>query len=346
VTRLQATLAALALAVAAIGATSCSPLCAQDDASQQAPAPQNPFRPFDRKAYEAHARSLGANDAQMAQFAQQAEELGVPRAADSLMRAVRPEFGKAVELSEAGDPKAALALAQCIASDRDAVVGAHVRYHMARVFLDGDDPERAVEILNEYLAQNINCSPLDGEAAFFYAQALADVPLPDLALPRLKAFLQWFPDASERFRATAQQRIAEIERQQESRLHNLADRMKKVGRDLKKQKTNDPIQVEQKEMTEELQQLIEMYEERERQSSGPPNGNGPSSNPANQSQLTEGEGRIGNLEKRVSLNDRWGDMKDKDRKEIESAVQNNLPPQYRKLLEEYYKKLGTGGANK
>ena len=46
------------------------------------------------------------------------------------------------------------------------------------------------------------------------------------------------------------------------------------------------------------------------------------SGPANQSALTEGEGRIGSLEKRVSLTDRWGPMKDEDRKEIESAIQN------------------------
>ena len=39
--------------------------------------------------------------------------------------------------------------------------------------------------------------------------------------------------------------------------------------------------------------------------------------------------------------DRWGDMKQKDREKIESEVQTNLPPQYRKMLEEYYKRLGT-----
>ncbi len=322
-----------------------SSLCAQGE--QDPPAVvQSPFQPFDRAAYEARAKKLGATDAQLQAFAQDLAELGPARAGDKLMRTLRPTFDAAVKLSEDGDPKAALALAQVAAAETDSALGAHARYHLARVFLDGDDPERAVEILNDYLKNNINTSPLDAEAAFFYAQALAEIPLPDLALPRLRAFLQWFPDASERFRATAQQRIGELETQQESRLHNLADRMKKVTRDLKKQKTNDPIQVEQKEMTEELQELIEIYEEQERQSSGPPNGNGPSNAPANQSSLTEGEGRIGNLEKRVSLNDRWGDMKDKDRKEIESAVQNNLPPQYRKLLEEYYKKLGTGGDKK
>jgi tetratricopeptide (TPR) repeat protein len=317
---------------------------AQQDPSV-ASGPQNPFRPFDPAAYAAHAKSLGASEEQLARFAADCADAGPARAGDALMRALDQGYDAAVRLGEDGDPKAALALAQ-VAARADATLGAHARYHLARVLLDGDDPEGAVAILNEYLDKNKNRSPLDGEAAFFYAQALAEVPMPDAALPRFVAFLQWFPDASERFRATAQQRIAELQRQQESRLHTLADRMKKVGRDLKKQKTNEPIQVEQESMIEELQELIEMYEERERQTSGPPSGNSPSNNAANQSALTEGEGRIGKLENRVSLADRWGDMKDKDRKEIESAVQNSLPPQYRKLLEEYYKKLGTSAPDK
>ena len=41
-----------------------------------------------------------------------------------------------------------------------------------------------------------------------------------------------------------------------------------------------PIQIEQEKFIEELQELIEMYEEMERQAGGPPSGNGPSSNPA------------------------------------------------------------------
>lgn len=321
-------------------------LRAQDEPAASAPAVQSPFRPFDRAAYEAHAKKLGATDAQLEQFTREVGEVGVERAADALMRALRKDFDAAVRLGEDGDPKAVLALAEILAKDSDTVLGGHVRYHMARLFLDSDDPERAVEILNEYFQLDINLTPLDGETAFFYAQALAEIPRGDLALPRFRAFMEWFPQASERFRATAQQRVAELERQQESRLHVLADRMKKVGRDLKKQKTNEPIQVEQKEMIEELSELIEMYEQQEKQSGGPPNGNGPSNNPATQSALTEGEGRIGNLEKRVSLADRWGPMPEKDRKQIESQVQTKLPPQYRKLLEGYYKKLGTGNNGK
>lgn len=327
------------LAVAAlVGATAAHRAGAQDDG----PRVQNPFRPFDQKAFEAHVQQLGASVQQLLRFIAQVEELGAPRAADALLRSMFPDFDAAVLRAEQGDPVAALSLAQVLSNRSDPVLGGHVRYHLARVFLDGNDPERAVEILNEYLQQNINRTALDPEAAYFYAQALAEIPLPEHALPRFKAFLAWFPDASERFRTAAQQRIAELERQQDSRLHTLADGMKKVSRDLGKQKTDRPVQVEQEGFVEELDELIKLYEEMERQSSGSPSGNQQSNSPASNSALVEGEARIGSLEKRASVADRWGPMRDKDRKEVESAVQNTLPPHYRRMLEEYFKKLGTG----
>jgi tetratricopeptide (TPR) repeat protein len=303
------------------------------------------FKPFDRAGFETAAQQLGATPAQLEAFGRQAEELGLPRAADALLRGVVPAFDAAVALREADDPKAALELAKVLAATQDPLLQAHVRYHLAQVFLASDDPERATEILHGYLTQNINRSPLDPEAAFFYAQALAELPIPELAMSWFRSFLLQFPDASERFRATAHQRIAEME-QQKSPLHELADGMKKTTRDIRKQKTDKPVQVDQEKFIEKLDELIEMFEEMERQSSGPASGLGPSNAPAASSALPGGESTVGNLNKRPSLADRWGDMKDADRQKIESEVQSSLPPQYRKMLEEYYKKLGAGGGER
>lgn len=313
---------------------------AQSDPSKQ----EEPFfKPFDRAAYETAAQKLGATDAQLQAFAQQVTEVGAARAGDDLVRKLLPAFDAAVKRVEAADPAGALELAKVLAATTDPVAQAHVRYHLSRVFLDGDDPESAVDVLFDYLEQNRNRTPLDGEAAFFYAQALAEIPRADLAVPRFRAFLKWFPEASERFRSTAQQRIKELEIQQDSRLHKLADEMKKTTRDLKKPKTDEPVQTDQLEYVKELAELIEMYEEMERQGGGAPSGNQQSSGPAEKSALVDGEARIGSLDKKTAVSDRWGNMKDKDREKIEAEVQNSLPPQYRKMLEEYYKKLGTGG---
>lgn len=304
---------------------------------------QNPFTPFDRAKFEAAARALGATDEQLQQFATDLDELGASRAADSLLRKAVPQFGAAVNAAEAGEPAAALELTKVLAGTEVPLLRAHVRYHLARLFLDNDDPERSIEVLNDYLRQDLNVSPLDGEAAYFYAQSLAEVPLIDDAIPRFRAFLQWFPDASERFRAAAHQRLLELERQQQSRLHQLADGMKKTTRDLRKERTGKPTQLDQERYIEELDELIEMFKEMENQSGGPASGLGPSNSPATQSALPGGEGTVGSLEKRPSLADRWGPMRDAEREKIMADVQKTMPPQYQKMLEEYYKKLGKAG---
>ena len=307
---------------------------------EQAPRVENPFTPFDRAKFEVAARQLGATDAQLQVFGTEFDELGAARAADNLLRHAVPAFGAAVAAAEDSDPAAAVALARLLADSESQLLHAHTRYHLARLFLDSDDPERAMEVLGEYIRHDINISPLDGEAAYFYAQSLAEVPLVEYAIPRFHAFLQWFPDASERFRSAAHQRVLELERQQESRLHQLADGMKKTTRDLKKERTGEPVQIDQESYLEQLDELIKEFEEKEKQSSGPASGLGPSNNPAASSALPGGEGTVGNLDKRPSLADRWGDMKDSEREKILADVQNTMPPQYQKMREEYYKKLG------
>lgn len=339
-----------------LGALGTLPLVAQ----AAAPTPQDPaaappaakpqraveFKPFDRAKFEAAAQQLGATPAQLQAFGAQIGEVGLARAADDLVRSLNPAFDAAVKLHEAGDPNAALELTKVLAGTESSLLQAHVRYHLARTFLDSEDPDLAVRTLADYFGQNIDLSPLDGEAAFFYAQALADVPLPEQAIQWFQGFLRHFPDASERFRSAASQRKGEIEMQQESRLHDLANGMQKTKRDLRRQKTDKPVQVDQEKYLTELDALIEEYQKKEAQSSGPPSGNGPSSNPASNSALPEGEGTVGTLNKRPSLIDRWGEMKDAEREKIEAKVQKGLPPQYQKILEGYYKKLTKAAGEK
>lgn len=302
------------------------------------------FRPFDRAAYEAHAKVLGATPEQLQTFDKQVGELGVGVAADNLMRGINPAYDAAVKLSEAGEPRAALELTKVLSATTDKALQGHVRYHLARVFLDGDDPEEAVHVLNQYIKEDSNLTPLDDEVVYFYAQALAEVPMAEEALNLFRGFLQWFPNASERYRATAHQRAQELAGQIDSPLHQLADGMKHVGRELKKQETGKPTQDEQKQFVVKLQELIEMYEEQEKKGGGAPSGNQRPNGPADSSALPGGEARIGSLEKRANIADRWGNMKDKEREKIEAEVKNILPAESRKALEEYFKKLGGGGS--
>lgn len=180
---------ACAASIAALLAALLSPpLAAQDE---------RPFRPFDREAFVAHLRTLGADDAAVAAFAADADAAGLGAAADDLLQRLVPAYGAAVERALDGDPRAALELAACVAGD-DPYLRAHGRYHLGRVFLDADDPEAAVEIFAEFLREDRNRTPLDADVAFFYASALADIPLTEPAIRAFDKYLTLFPDATAR----------------------------------------------------------------------------------------------------------------------------------------------------
>ena len=66
-------------------------------------------------------------------------------------------------------------------------------------------------------------------------------------------------------------------------------------------------------------------------------------NPASQSALPGGQSRIGNLRDAPKVAERWGNYQDRERKSIEADVQTRLTGPWKKMVEEYYKKLNRGG---
>jgi TolA-binding protein len=337
--------AALLWVGAALAAQQDPPLPQPPAVEQAAPAApaKSPFLPFDAAAFRAHFQAQGVPAAQLEALTARIGEVGAAAACDEFLRTWSGDYGAAAKLAEAGDPQAALSLAKLLAGDPDPYLRAHVRYHLGRVFLDGDDPERAIVVLREFLNQDLNRTPLDGEALFFLGQAMRDLPQPEQALRAFAAFLQFFPDAPERFRSAAEQHVGELQAQMDSPLHGLADEMKGVERRIKKTDTGEETQKRQDAIVSELQKIIEEIEEREKQMGGGPGGLNNPSNPATKSALPDaGATRIGALNKVPGVADRWGRAKDQDRAAVETDVQQNLPPHYRALLEEYYRRLGTG----
>jgi hypothetical protein len=309
--------------------------------SQVAAQEGNPFRPFDPTAFEHHVRGLGAGPEQIEAFrAGIRDHPGI--SADGLLRSLVDSYGRAVDQAENGDPRAALSLAEIVASTKDLYVRAHARYHLGRTFLDGDDADKASHVLADFLQHDRNLTPLDAEAAFFYATSLADTPMPGLAARAFGDYLRIFPDAPERYRAVAQQRRAELLAQFLNPLHEIADSMKGIERRLRRAETGRATQDEQHNIIARLQELIDQLEEQEKQSSGGPSGNTQPNAAANNSAAPSGASRIGDLARIPGVSDRWGDLKERKRKEIEAEAQTKLPSRYAKMLEDYYKKLGRG----
>ena len=324
----------------------CAAALAQDPPNQE-PAKAEPAksaRRFDAKAFAAYAQQKGASAELIAAFEKE------PQAgtADTLMRAIHPGYGAAVTLAESGSPEAAVKLAQVLAgAGSDLRLEAHARYHLGRAFLDRDDPEHALAILGPFVERCLGQSALDAEACYFLAHALVQVPDPERAKLALQTFLASYSgrgtgEAPERYLASAKQMLAELEGQADNPLHGIADTMKNCERHIKRTDTGKETQDKQQQVLTKLEEIIKMLEEQEKQSGGAPSGNQASGNPANKSAAPPGAARIGSLDKVNGVADRWGMMKDAERKAIENDIATKLPPQFSKMLEEYTKKLGKG----
>jgi len=300
----------------------------------------NPFRPFDREAFVKAIQAAGATDAQVQRFHAQAAEESAGAAAEELLRAVFPKYAAALAELEGADPRGVLSLAALIAESQQPHVRAHARYWLGRAFLDVDDPEGAVEVFTEYLRHDRNVSPFDGEVVFFYGSALARVPEREAAAGVLREFVQLFPDAPERYRASAAQLIAELE-SKINPLHEIADTMGGVERRIRKTDTGEETQRRQEDVIAKLQKIIEQVEEMEKQSSGGGGGNSPNS-PRQDSNLTPGATEVGKLNRARDVTDRWGMLKDRERKAIEGEAEAKLSGRHRKLVEDYYRRLSRG----
>jgi len=297
---------------------------------------------FDPAAFAAWAKQKGANQAQVEAFETALKSDGVGPAAESLLRQLSQPYAKAIGLVEKNAPEAALELAK-LASATEPRERAFAQFRLARVLLDNDDPEAAASVLQKYLEGDQSEAPFGVDAAYYHAHALTKIPLPRAAKTALETFLKAYGDsAPERYLAVAKQQLQELEQQGEIPLYEVADKMKSAERGLKKTETGKPTQEKQKWTLDKLEELIKIAEEQEKQQGGAPSGNQASGSPATKSATPEGAARIGELHKPPSTADRWGMMKDADRKAIESEAATKLPPQYSKLLEEYYKKLGKG----
>lgn len=304
------------------------------------PPAENPFQPFDRAAFAAAMQQAGATDDQLAAFAKTCEAETPAAASEALLRAMFADYGAAMQQVEASDPRAVTSLAALVENAKDPRLLGHARYWLGRAFLEIDDPEGAVDFFADFLKQSRNKTALDDDVVFFYGTALARIPEREAAVRVLQEFLQLFPQAPERYRASAEQLVGELSGKINP-LHEIADDMGGVERRIRKTETGEETQQRQEDVIAQLQKIIEEVEEREKQSSG--SGGGSPNSPRKDSNLTPGATQVGNLGKSGSVTDRWGMLKDRERKAIEGEAEAKLSGRYKKLVQDYYRKLAQSG---
>jgi hypothetical protein len=118
----------------------------------------------------------------------------------------------------------------------------------------------------------------------------------------------------------------------------IAVKMSRVVRDLEETQTGEPVQTRQQDIIRDLDALIA---ELEKECAACQNGmrrNNPS-NPLADSTIGKGTGGIGDLTHPNASQKDWANLSARERDRILQSMSEGFPPEYRTVLERYYRRL-------
>lgn len=107
---------------------------------------------------------------------------------------------------------------------------------------------------------------------------------------------------------------------------------------LGKKQTGTPVQTEQKAIVHDLDELIAQLEKQCSQCRGGIKRNRPMIG-MKDSRISRGTGGIGDLADPSELGKGWGKLSDRERDRILQSMTEGFPPEYRTVLERYYRRL-------
>jgi tetratricopeptide (TPR) repeat protein len=279
------------------------------------------------------------------------------RAAEAIPEALGhlyPAFRQAlVNLSEEHSSEAIRVLRK-LAESQDPHLAGHAAFYLGRALAADERFEEALPWLEQVaVGRHLPHTLHSGEAMFLFGTCQANVLKREAAIQTLVRFLDLYPRASERMRMGAVHMIAQQQSLIDGSIVDVHDRMGWSRRRLTIEESGKPTQEGQAQIVALLDKLIEEAEQRENSGggggggggqgqgagSGPPSGNQTPSSPATQSALPEGAGRIGALHQmnRGRAADSWGNLPDRERAKVLSALKARFPDRYRQLIEQYYK---------
>jgi len=124
----------------------------------------------------------------------------------------------------------------------------------------------------------------------------------------------------------------------QSPMAGIASKMTEVTGDLAKTETGKPVQEKEESIVRDLDELIAQLE---KQCQGCKNGmrkNRPTS-PAKDSTISSGPGGMGNLANPGESAKDWAKLSPRERDRILQSMSEGFPPEYRTVLERYYRRL-------
>jgi len=119
---------------------------------------------------------------------------------------------------------------------------------------------------------------------------------------------------------------------------DIAEKMTGVVDDLGRKATGQPVQGKQKEIVGDLDELIASLEKQIQQNRDGMKRNDPRMG-MDDSRIGSGTGGIGTLVNPADGGKDWGKLSDRERDRILQSMSEGFPPEYRTVLERYYRRL-------
>ena len=116
----------------------------------------------------------------------------------------------------------------------------------------------------------------------------------------------------------------------------IAEKMGSVVDNLGRKQTGDPVQGEQKEIVSDLDALIASLERESANTRGGIKRKGPG---MTDSIISRGSGETGPMSGVDEGGKDWGKLTDRERDRIIQSMSEGFPPEYRTVLERYYRRL-------
>jgi len=118
----------------------------------------------------------------------------------------------------------------------------------------------------------------------------------------------------------------------------IATKMAGVTDELNRNVTGKPVQTEQKKIVNDLDELIASLEKKYDENKGGIKRNNPTKGMAD-SMISRGTGGIGTLVNPKDAGQDWGKLSPRERDRILQSMSEGFPPEYRTVLERYYRRL-------
>ena len=118
----------------------------------------------------------------------------------------------------------------------------------------------------------------------------------------------------------------------------IATKMAAATDDLNRTVTGKPVQTEQKAIVRDLDELIASLEKQCQACKGGIKRNNPTRGMAD-SMISSGTGGIGTLLNPADAGKDWGKLSSRERDRILQSMSEGFPPEYRTVLERYYRRL-------